>query len=147
NIEEAQASTKQTGTLADAMANILAIKSHGREEFELKKYAETSEIWRSKSLASMRQFLKVSSVYASLTALLNTGVIVAAVLAVEHTSILIPAVYLSISYTFTVARQLWEMNNIMRNYNRVMGDANDMTEILDILPEIQDKEDTENVTF
>lgn len=147
NIEEAQASTLQTGRLADAMANIMAIKSHGREGFELERYREVSENWRNKSLASMKGFLKVSTGYSALTAMLNTGALVAAILATKHTALSISAIYLSVTYTFTVARQLWEMNNIMRNYNRVMGDAHDMTAILDIMPEIQNKPKLEKVRF
>lgn len=147
NIDEAQASTAQTGTLADGMTNIMAIKSHGREEFELRRYQKASEHWRQRSLATMWGFLKVSTGYSSLIVILNTTAVIAAILATEKTSLSIGVVYLSITYTFTVARQLWEMNNIMRNYNRVIGDAHDMTEILDKTPDIQDVKNPEAVTF
>lgn len=147
NVAEAKASTDQTGRLADSMANIMAIKSHGREDYELQKYHEVSEAWRNRSLDTMRGFLKVSSGYAALTALLNTGALVAAILATRYSTLSIPAIYLSVTYTFTVARQLWEMNNIMRSYNRVMGDAHDMTEILSLTPEVTDSESTEAVKF
>lgn len=147
NIAEAQASTKQTGRLADAMTNILAIKSHGREDFELQGYHDVSEQWRQKSSATMWGFLKVSTIYSSLTALLNSGAVVAAILAAQYTDISIAAIYLSVTYTFTVARQLWEMNDIMRNYNRVMGDAHDMIKILHTDPEIQNQKSPTPVTF
>ncbi len=143
NVEESQASTRLTGRLADMVTNVLAVKSHGHEQYEMAEYDESVKSWRQRSLSSMWGFLKVSSIYSSLIALLNIGALIAAVWAVEHQYISIAVVYLAITYTFTVARQLWEMNNIMRNYHRVMGDAYDMTEILNIMPEIQDNEESE----
>ena len=137
---EAQASTTLTGRLADTITNVLAVKSHGQEEGELQEYAKLSKHWSGRSLDSMRGFLKVSTAYSSLIAIVNVVALVLAVWASERNIISIGVVYLSITYTFTVARQLWEMNNIMRNYNRVMGDAYDMTEILSITPHIQDPE-------
>ena len=147
NVHEAQASTAQTGKLADAMTNIMAIKSHGNETYELNHYELAAENWRQRSLATMWGFLKVSTGYSSLIVVLNTSAVIAAVLAAEKTSIALGAVYLSITYTFTVARQLWEMNNIMRNYNRVMGDAHDMTNILEKIPAISDKKKPQPVVF
>jgi ATP-binding cassette, subfamily B, bacterial len=123
------------------MTNILAIKSHGQEDYEKRSYGELTETWRQKSLDSMWGFLKVSTIYSFLIVVLNVSALIAAVWATEHRIVPIAAVYLSITYTFIVARQLWEMNNIMRNFNRVMGDANDMTEILQIKPEIVDRDE------
>lgn len=138
NVEESQASTKLTGQLADAITNVLAIKSHGEERQESKEYDKLTVQWRHKSLRTMTGFLKVSSIYSSLLALLNVTALIAALTASSRQVLPIAAVYLCITYTFTVARQLWEMNNIMRNYNRIMGDAHDMAEILEIKPTIQD---------
>ena len=116
----------------------MTIKAHGSEAEELSALLEKAETWRSKSLASMRGFLGVSTGYSSLIAIINVAALVAAIWASEHHFISIGTVYLSVTYTFTVARQLWEMNNIMRNYNRIMGDAHDMTEILNTPPTIID---------
>ncbi len=138
NKAEAQAGTKLTGSLADAMTNILAIKSHSSESAELKHYSKLANNVREKSLINMWGFLKVSSVYATLTSLLNISAVVGALWAANSGFIGLSTIYLCVTYSFTVARQIWEMNNIMRNYNRVMGDAFDMVEILSISPEIKD---------
>jgi ATP-binding cassette subfamily B protein len=138
NKEEAQASTATNAYVADAVTNIMTIKSHGREEEELEALTERTTTWREKSLSTMRGFLGISSVYSTLNAALNILALVAAVWASEHHIISIGIVYLSITYTFTVARQLWDMNSIMRNYNRIMGDAHDMTEILQREPDVKD---------
>jgi ATP-binding cassette subfamily B protein len=139
NREESQASTASNGYVADAVSNILTIKSHGREGFERDELDKKTFFWRNKSLASMRGFLTVSSIYSSLIAVVNVGALTAAIWASEQQVISIAAVYLAITYTFTVARQLWEMNNIMRNYNRIIGDAHDMTQILNETPSVLDR--------
>lgn len=130
NKEEAQASTASNAHVADAVTNVMTIKSYGREEDELRTMDQKTTHWREKSLSTMRGFLGVSTIYSSLLAVTNVTALVAAIWASENNLASISVVYLAVTYTFTVVRQLWEMNNIMRNYNRIMGDAYDMTEIL-----------------
>ncbi len=130
NKEEAQASTASNAHVADAVTNVMTIKSYGREEDELATMDKKTTEWRNKSLSTMRGFLGVSSIYSSLLAITNITALVAAVWASQTSFASISVIYLTVTYTFTVVRQLWEMNNIMRNYNRIMGDAYDMTEIL-----------------
>lgn len=144
NIEESQASTRLTGRLADVITNILAVKSHGHESFEIDEYGKLAQNWRQKSVNTMWGFLKVGSIYSSFIVLLNVSALIAAVIAAERYSIAMSTVYLSVSYTLTVARQLWEVNTIMRNYNRVMGDSYDMAEILNINPGIKDPAKSES---
>lgn len=138
NTLEAQASTAMTGRLADMVANVLAVKSHGTEDIELNNATNYAEQWRQRSLSTMRGFLSVSSIYSFMTTMIQVAALVAAVWASEQNLISIGVVYLSIAYTLTVARQLWEMNNIMRNYNRIIGDATDMTQILNLPYDITD---------
>jgi len=142
NKEEAQASTATNAYVADAVTNIMTIKSHGLESEELEALTEKADSWRQKSLATMRGFLAVSSGYSFLITVINVVALVGAIWASEQHIISIGAVYLSITYTFTVGRQLWEMNGIMRNYNRIMGDAHDMTEILELKPTVEDTSTT-----
>ncbi len=138
NRKEAQASTAMSGRLADVIANVMTVKAHGAEKTEFDKAYKLSSHWRDRSLASMRGFLVVSTGYSSLIVIINIIALIAAIWASEQHLISIATVYLSITYTFTVARQLWEINNIMRNYNRVLGDAHDMVEILTTSPDVQD---------
>lgn len=142
NTEEAQASTKMTGWLADMVTNITTVKSYAGETQEIQQASEVSRLWRQKSLATMRGFLLVSSVYSTLGTILTSLALVAAIVASEQQLISIATVYLALTYTFTVTRQLWEMNSIMRNYNRVIGDAHDMVEILATNTKLNDMSST-----
>jgi len=139
NKDEAQASTAISGRIADSLTNIAAIKSHGSENAEQESLLATAAVWREKTLATMRGFLGVSSLYSILTATINVLALVAAIWASESHLISISTVYLCITYTFTVASQLWQMNGVMRNYNRIIGDAHDMTEILLLPNEVEDQ--------
>lgn len=143
NTAEAQASTATTGRLADVVTNIMAVKSYAQEDAELEGYTDKVTDWRNKSLATMRSFLGLSTGYSSLIAILNTTALLAAILAVQQQRIEAGVVYLCISYTFTVARQLWEMNSVGRNFNRIMGDSYDMVEILNMEPAILDPSEPE----
>jgi len=146
NKEEAQANTAISGRVADAITNIAAIKSHGSEREEQTALIKTTDIWREKTLATMRGFLGVSTIYSFLTATINILALVAAIWASESHIISISTVYLCITYTFTVASQLWQMNGVMRNYNRIIGDAHDMTEILLLPNEVEDMSEATTLT-
>jgi ATP-binding cassette subfamily B protein len=130
NLREARASNKMTGLLADMITNVTTVKSYGSESEELDSATVNANKWRQKSLASMRGFLKVSTGYSALNVTITTGALIFAIVASEQKAISIATVYLALTYTFTVARQLWDINGIMRNYNRILADAHDMTEIL-----------------
>lgn len=141
NTREAQANTAMNGRLADVITNVLAVKAHGSELDEKASASELTEDWRQRTRATMWGFLKVSTGYSSMIVTINIVALIAAIWASEHHLISIATVYLAITYTFTVQRQLWEMNNIMRNYNRIMGDAHDMAEILETKPVVTDNGD------
>ena len=128
--KEAKASNKVSGQLADMVSNILAVKSSGAESLEQKRFSKTVSSWRSASLGTMRGFLKVSTVYSTINTIIKIGAIAFAVYAAQHNLVSVASVYLIITYTGSVAHELWNMNGIMRSYNRIIGDAHEMVEIL-----------------
>ena len=143
NVVEAQSSTHMTGFLADVMSNISAVKAAGAEATENAGARLAAGQWRTNSLNVMRAFLGYSSGFSAVIAIMNTGAVLAAVVASEQKYLSVAAVYLATTYTLTVTDQLWEITQVMRNYNRVMGDAHDMVEILGIPPAVSDNTDVE----
>ena len=137
--KEAKASNKLNGQLADVISNVLAVKSSGAEATEQKFFAKTVNSWRDSSLDVMRGFLKVSTIYSSINMVIKIGAIAFAVYAAQNNLVSVAAVYLIITYTGSVAHELWNMNGIMRNYNRIIGNANDMVEILQTPTTLIDK--------
>ncbi len=136
--KEAQASTAMSGRLADVIGNILTVKSSGAERREQTEVAGLTGTWGNRSLDTMRGFLKVSTGYSSLIVTMNVVALVAAVWGSQYHIASLGVMYLALTYTLTVTRQLWEINSIMRNYNSILGDAHDMTNILDQAPEVRD---------
>ena len=128
--KEAKSSNKLNGQLADVISNVLAVKSSGAEAIEQKFFTKTVSSWRNSSLDVMRGFLKISTVYSSISMTIKVSAAAFAVYAAQNNLISVAAVYLIITYTSSVTRELWNMNGIMRNYNRIIGNANDMVEIL-----------------
>ena len=70
---------------------------------------------------------------------IKIGAIAFAVYAAQNDLVSVASVYLIITYTGSVAHELWNMNGIMRNYNRIIGNANDMVEILQTPTTLIDK--------
>ncbi len=130
NEMEAEASNKISGHLADAISNILAVKTTATEGRELDLFTSKVKDWRGASLSTMRSFLKASTVYSSISATIRIGALVFAIIATRQDAVPVSVIFLIISYTSTVAHNLWNMNGIMRNYNRIMGDSKEMTTIL-----------------
>ena len=140
--KEAKSSNKLNGQLADVISNVLAVKSSGAEATEQKFFTKTVNSWRDSSLDVMRGFLKVSTIYSSINMVIKIGAIAFAVYAAQNDLVSVASVYLIITYTGSVAHELWNMNGIMRNYNRIIGNANDMVEILQTPTTLIDKSDS-----
>ena len=140
--KEAKASNKLNGQLADVISNVLAVKSSGAESTEQKFFTKTVNSWRDSSLDVMRGLLKVSTIYSSINMVIKIGAIAFAVYAAQNNLVSVASVYLIITYTGSVAHELRNMNGIMRNYNRIIGNANDMVEILQTPTTLIDKSDS-----
>ncbi|MBK6764264.1 MAG: hypothetical protein IPG68_13755 [Micrococcales bacterium] len=144
-VAEAHAANRMTGFLADVMTNIAAVKAQGSEPDERQTAGEVAEIRTARDLDVMRSFLTFSAGYSSVITIINTGAVAAAVLAAGNATIDIGAIYLAVTYTLTVTGQLWSINEVIRNYNKVIGDAHEMVEILHQPATVRDRQHTELV--
>ncbi len=144
-VAEAHAANRMTGFLADVMTNIAAVKAQGSEPDEREAASEVAEIRTARDLDVMRSFLKFSAGYASVITVINTGAVAAAVLASQYDVVDIGAIYLAVTYTLTVTGQLWSINEVIRNYNKVIGDAHEMVEILHLPASVRDHHEADLV--
>jgi ATP-binding cassette subfamily B protein len=138
NKADVAAYTELTGFIADVVTNISNVKSFGAEQKENIDGYKNANQWHEKLLLSMRGFLKVSTVWSLMITALYVGSLIFAVIAAEQGNLSIGTVYLLLTYTLTVGRQLWNINGVIRSYNRLMGDSHDMVEILHTEPDIID---------
>lgn len=144
--EQAAAESLQTGNLADAVTNVMAIKSFSGGVFERRRFEKTTENTYQHLLRVMR-VSQGQQVYFSFmsNSLLSVSLAMAVIGAmVLHANM--ATVFLILSYTATIANNLFQFsNNALRNYNRSLGDAADMIKILHITPEIKDPIDPQPV--
>lgn len=142
NEKEAEASNTMSGQLADVIGNILAVKSAGAEKAEQRTFAKHTTTWRRASLSLMGGFLRISTAYSSITTSIKVAAVVFAILAAQQNTISIASIYLIVTYTAAIARELWSMNGIMRSYNRILGDARAMVDILTTPTHLTDANNT-----
>ncbi len=130
NREEAAASNHTSGYLADMVTNVNTVKAFGREAYESKHAAKHINTWRDKSFRLKWGVLGATSAFSSMYAVGAIAAFIFAVLGAEYGIASVGMIYLIFIYALNINRQLWELNNITRTYNRVIGDAHEMTEIL-----------------
>lgn len=130
NTIEAQSSTKTSGYLADMVTNVSTVKAFGREKLEHKYASVHINNWLDASFKLKWGVIGTTSAFSALLAIGNISAFIFAAYAAEHKLISAGTVYLVLVYALNVGRQLWDMNNVTRAYNRAIGDAHDMTEIL-----------------
>ncbi len=133
------AESEQTGYLADAITNVMAIKSFAQETYEKERFhkatLKTRRRLHSFANAHQWQMVKLGSGTRTMTWLaLFTAV--ASVLLFDAN---IAAVFLIFSYTSTVVEQLFTFsNNSLRTFNRAFGDAAEMVTKLGETPAVLD---------
>lgn len=146
NTIEANAGNKQTGELADSITNVMAIKSFASARAESKHFASTSEKARQTIVDVMRATLKTQFTFSTIgTGIFGTALLLAITSVVMYDA-QVSTVFLVFSYTAMISDQLWQFSGTaLRNYNRAFGDAQAMTEILHLEPEIKDPDKPETV--
>ena len=130
NRTEAEASNRTNGYLADMITNVNTVKAFGQEDYEHENASKYINTWKDASSRLKWGVLGATSAFSSMYALGATVAFIFAVLGAEYGIASAGMVYLVFIYALNINRQLWEFNNITRTYNRVIGDAHEMTEIL-----------------
>lgn len=140
NTRESEAQSKQTGYLADSISNVMAIKSFAAANEEATGHWKAASFTREMGLRSIRA-TTIRETYASfVNAAISIAALGIAVVGVGVFHADIATVFLMVSYTGGIGMRLWDFQNVLRQYNRAMGDASDMVKILDIQPEVKDPE-------
>ncbi len=138
NIKEASAQSKQTGYLADSITNIMAIKSFAAGAYENRRYWDVAGRTRDAGLLSMKTTM-IRETYSSLiTSSIGISSLIIAIIGASVFKANIATLFLMASYTAHVGDRLWEFQNVLRQYNRAIGDASDMINTFNIEPGVKD---------
>jgi ATP-binding cassette subfamily B protein len=142
--ELALAESKQTGVLADALTNIMAIKSFAHERGESRHFKNITDDTYSKLMAMMSAFQRQQVSLGILTGILAASSLFVAVVSVVSFGANLATAFLIFNYTNSISSQLFQFsNNALRNYNRSFGDSVEMIDILATSPEVIDAKETE----
>lgn len=145
---EAEAHTYSTGNLADAITNVLAIKSFSARRAEERRFDESTENRRRKVMdvmwVSLRRDLFASAVTSSV---LVMAVLVSAIAVVVYRAD-VATVFLMLTYSVAISDQLWEFSSsTLRNYNRSIGDAQEAVMTLQTKLDVDDPEKPEKLAI
>jgi ATP-binding cassette, subfamily B, bacterial len=143
---EAAAENKQTGQLADAVSNVLAIKSFSGTPHERKLFHRVTQKSMDATHDVMVAAMKQDTIFSTSTTLIGITSLTLATISVVLYNTSIGSAFLVITYTGLIGQQLWNFaQHTLRDYNRALGDAQDMIEILAIEPEVKDAADSKPI--
>ena len=139
NAAEAEASNRQTGFLADAITNVFAVRSFAGVQHEEKRYEGAIDTWRQAERRLMTATLRQQTYFATFTTVLGISALVMGVVGVVALGADVATMFLIISFTSNIGQRLWDFSqHTLRNYNRALGDAKAMVEILNEEPSVKD---------
>lgn len=145
NTKEAENQSEQTGYLADSISNVMAIKSFAAARHETNRYWKAISKTRDSGLESMRTTMIRETYSSVITSTIAISAMVIAIVGAGVFNADIATLFLVVSYTAGIGHRLWEFQNVLRQYNRSLGDASDMVKILQIKPDITDPSRPEKV--
>jgi ATP-binding cassette subfamily B protein len=145
NVALAAKESEQTAALADAITNMSTVRAFAGEDYESKRFRSYSNRLHKAYQKLTVEALKTDALSHVQTNGFQIISLLAGLLAVTTYKVNISLLYLLISYTGRIVDRLWEFSRIVRNTNRSLGDSVEMTEILNIEPEIQDIHSPESI--
>lgn len=136
---EAESETKMTGQLADSITNIISVKSYAHEAHESRRFRKSTDYYFETSSnvmnAVINRDIKFGVVQIAITAL----ILIFLVYGRSWLGISVATLILIVDYSQSIMSQLWNFNNIFKAFNRVFGDAHEMTMILDMVDDVVDE--------
>ncbi len=130
NARAAAASNELSGQLSDAITNILAVKTAGREDFERSRFAERNEGVKAAESRRMWANVKVGAATSSLIALIMTTCTIFICGGSDWFAIQPGVIVMMFTYTQSLTNHFNMLSSTFQTFNRALGDAHDLTVIL-----------------
>lgn len=138
------AESRQTGFLADAITNVMTIKSYARSDYEKRRFHTATQATREHAFAFSKRHQVQMNTFGIIGRTTQATAFTLAILAVVLWKSDVSVIFLIVSYTSAIAEHLFRFgNDSMRAYNRSVGDAFDMAKVLSETPEVLDDENPE----
>lgn len=127
----AKAQNRLSGVLSDAVTNILAVKTCGREDFERDLFDAADREAREAETVSMRAMMRRNLTTSGLIVLIMGVVAVFVAGGNAWFGISAGTLTMLFTYTYNLTMRLNYVSSMMQRINRALGDAAEMTRILD----------------
>ena len=131
NEKAASAQNQLSGELSDSVANILAVKTYGREDYERGLFDNANREVVARDSKRMWASLTRGIITACITVVIMSVVTVFIAGGNAWYGITPGTLVVMFTYTYTVTNQFNFINNGLQRFNRAFGDASGMTTILD----------------
>ena len=141
NEKAAGAQNQLSGELSDSVANILAVKTYGREDYERSLFDEANREVVKRDTTRMMSSLARGIITACITIVIMAIVTVFIAGGNAWFGITPGTLVMMFTYTYTITNQFNFINNGLQRFNRAFGDASGMTEVLDEPRLVADKPD------
>lgn len=133
------AQNKLSGVLSDSVTNILAVKTYGREDFERGLFDEADLAAKDAETRSMHATMQRGF---TTSAIITVIMLVTSIFMVGGNAwfgISAGVLVMMFTYTFQLSMRFNYINSMMQRINRAIGDAAEMTKILDAPRLVEDK--------
>ena len=131
NEKAASAQNHLSGELSDSVANILAVKTYGREAYERSLFDAANKDVVTRDSKRMWASLTRGIITACITVVIMSVVAVFIAGGNAWYGITPGTLVMMFTYTYTVTNQFNFINNGLQRFNRAFGDASGMTATLD----------------
>ena len=131
NEKAASAQNQLSGELSDAVTNILAVKTYGREDYERRLFDTANREVVARDSKRMRASLARGITTAAITVVIMSVVTVFISGGNAWFGITPGTLVMMFTYTYTMTLQFNFINSGLQRFNRAFGDASGMTQVLD----------------
>ena len=146
NAQAAASQNDLSGELSDAVTNILAVKTYGKEDYERGLFHKANlRVVRSDS-KRMRASTLVGSISAAIIVVIMIAVTIFIAGGNAWFGISAGTLIMMFTYTYQLTQRFNMINSTMQRLNRAFGDAADMTQILDEPTLVADLPDAKPLT-
>jgi ATP-binding cassette, subfamily B, bacterial len=131
NEKAASAQNQLSGELSDAVTNILAVKTYGREDFERELFDTANREVVARDSKRMRASLARGITTACIAVVIMSVVTIFISGGNTWFGITPGTLVMMFTYTYTITNQFNFINSGLQRFNRAFGDASGMTAVLD----------------
>ena len=130
NVKEAEAQNKVSGQIADSITNILAVKSFSREKLEKQRFERFAKDARQAGFKIRNAVIIRDIWFGLILTAITTSAFLTLVFGQAWFGVAIGTLLLAVTYSLQILGTLWGFNGMLRQFNRIFGDAREMTTIL-----------------